>query len=208
MLKKLLPHTTDFFKFFEEHCALSIQGAKELVSLAEPGANIITIVARIKEIEHEADTLTHNCITELQKTFITPFDRSQILDLIRKLDDVMDSINDAASRIALYEIKEIRSEAKILAQIIAEATLRMSEALKLMRNLKNDQAIRDLCIKINRLENDGDETLRAGLRRLFAEQTHPYLVIQWKEILEHLEKATDRCEDAADIMQGVVLEAS
>ena len=208
MFKRFLPETTDFFSFFEQHCAIIIEAAKELRALAEPGAQIELRVARIRELEHEADTLTHRCITALKRTFITPFERGDIHELIRHLDDVIDSINDAGSRILLYNIQEIRNETQGLADAILHQAEALGEALRHLRNLKHEKAISAVCIKIHRYENDADELLRAALRRLFSENVHPYQVIQWKEIFEHLERATDRCEDVADIIQGVLIEAS
>ena len=208
MFGKILPTTIDFVKYFEEHCALIEQASKELASLSEPGANVGTIVVHIKELEHEADTLTHRCLTALLRTFITPFERSHIQALIRRLDDVMDSINDAACRISLYEIHEFLPEAIGLTKVIQDASVAMTTAVKSLRNLKDEKALRDTCIHIHRLENDGDEIMRAGLKGLFNRNLHPYLVIQWKEVFEHLERATDRCEDVADIVQSIVIEAS
>ena len=208
MFGKILPTTVDFVKFFEEHCALIEQAAKELATLSEPGANVATIVVHIKELEHEADTLTHRCLTALLRTFITPFERSHIQALIRKLDDVMDSINDAACRISLYEIKEFLPEARSLTKVIQDISAEMAVAVKSLRNLKEEKALRETCIHIHRLENDADEILRSALKGLFTRNLHPYLVIQWKEVFEHLERATDRCEDVADIVQSIVIEAS
>ncbi len=176
--------------------------------MSDTDAPIETKAARIKELEHEADKLTHSCVIALQKTFITPFDRSQIHELIRRLDDVMDSINDGASRMVLYDLQDVRLEAKQLAEVILESSKAIGQGLTTMRHLKDEKAIRDTCIKVHRLENDADEILRTALRHLFSEELHPYLVIKWKEVFEHLEKATDRCEDVADIIQGVILEAS
>ena len=208
MFRKLLPQTVDFFEFFEGHCALTVEAAKKLFAMAEPGADLAALTKEIKDFEHQADSLTHRCITAMQKTFITPFDRADMHRLIRRLDDIMDSVNDSASRMVIYELKEIRPEAREFAQVIHQASLSLSDALKLMRNLKNEKAIQENCIKVHGLENNGDEILRAALRRLFKENTDPLEVIKWKEIFEHLEKATDRCEDVADIIQSVILEAS
>jgi predicted phosphate transport protein (TIGR00153 family) len=208
MLKRLLPKEYGFFDFFEQHNALTIQGCRELLVLMSNEANVKAQAARIKQIEHETDVITHRCIEALHKTFITPMDRQDIHRLIKRLDDVIDSVDAAASRIVLYEIEDIRSEAKELSELLVRATSEIQQALKHLRDTKNATAINERCIAIYQLENDADVILRSALVRLFKEVSDAALLIKWKEIFEHLEKATDRCEDVANIIQGVVIEAS
>jgi uncharacterized protein len=206
MFGKLLPKETSFFDFFEQHSALTVDGCREFLSLVASGANIDAKARRIKEIEHETDVITHRCVEALHKTFITPIERDDIYRLITKMDDVMDFVEAASERIALYELVQMTAEVKDLADVLARAAAEVAEACKLLRNLKDPTLIIKKCIDINRLENEGDAILRRAVARLFKEEKDAILVIKWKEVYENLENATDRCEDVANIIEGVVLE--
>ena len=206
MFRGLLPRESSFFDFFERHAALTVEGAKEFLSLVTTGANIGAKVRRIKEIEHETDVITHHCVEALHKTFITPIERDDIHRLITRMDDIMDFIEAAAERIGLYEIKDMTPEVKDLADVLVRAAQEVEGAMKGLRNMKNADAIIKKCIDINRLENDADAILRNATARLFREEKDPVTIIKWKEIYEHLENASDRCEDVANIIEGVVLE--
>ncbi|HEV8321746.1 MAG TPA: DUF47 family protein [Myxococcota bacterium] len=206
MLEKLLPRETSFFDFFERHAALTVEGAKEFLSLVSTGANIESKTRRIKEIEHETDVITHQCVEALHKTFITPIERDVIHRLITKMDDVMDFVEAASERIALYGVTDMTPEVKDLADVLVRAAQEVERALRGLRDMKNAPMILQKCIDINRLENDADAILRSAVARLFREEKDPITVIKWKEIYENLETATDRCEDVANIIEGVVLE--
>jgi uncharacterized protein len=207
MFKKFLPQETSFFDYFEQHGALASAVCRELLVLTSGEADIATQAARIKEIEKQADTITRKCIEALHKTFITPVDRADIHVLMKRLDDIVDTVESAATRMALYEIKEMRPEARRLAEVLVKATIEIEAALKHLRNLKNTEEIQRHCVAVYTLENEGDAILREALVRLFRE-TDAILVIKWKEIYERLEKATDRCESVASAIQGIVIEAS
>ncbi|HEY3235368.1 MAG TPA: DUF47 family protein [Polyangiaceae bacterium] len=206
MFGRLLPKETSFFDFFEQHATLIVDGTKEFTSLVQSGANIDAKAKRIKEIEHETDVITHRCVEALHKTFITPIDRDNIHRLITRMDDVMDFIEAAAERIALYELSEMTDEVKDLADVLERAALEILQACKMLRNLKDPEVIFQKCVDINRLENEGDAILRRAVARLFKEEKDAITIIKWKEIYENLESATDRCEDVANIIEGVVLE--
>ncbi|HET9953978.1 MAG TPA: DUF47 family protein [Polyangiaceae bacterium] len=208
MFGRLLPKETSFFDFFEAHAELTVAGAKEFMTLVSHGANIDARAKRIKEIEHETDVITHRCVEALHKTLITPIDPDQIHRLITKMDDVMDYIEAASERIALYKLRDMTQEVQDLADVLERSAKEMLEACKLLRNLKDPQTILKRCVDINRLENEADAILRRAVARLFDEEQNPITVIKWKEIYEHLESATDRCEDVANIIEGVVLEHS
>ncbi|NMC63379.1 MAG: DUF47 domain-containing protein [SAR324 cluster bacterium] len=209
MFKRFLPETTDFFSFFEDHSTVLTQMCNELLAMCEPGADLAVVVGSIKTLERKADDITRRCLRALQKTFITPFDRTQIKGLIGNLDDIADSIDEAASRILVFEIKELRPEVKTFAEILLKATNYLKEALDLLRNLKNEPAINQKCIAVIKLENEGDEILRQALTSLFKNGSdNPVLIIKWKEIFEHLEEGTDMAEDAANQINGIVIEAS
>jgi uncharacterized protein len=206
MLGRLLPREENFFPLFERHAALTVEGAKEMQRLVRGGENIRALAMRIKEIEHETDVITHSCVERLHTTFITPFDRDDIHRLITRMDDVMDYIESAAIAVMLYELTEMTEPARQLADVLVRSTESVAIAVAGLRTVKQSQSILDACIEVNRLENEGDEILRGALADLFRGATDPLLVLKWKEVYEALENATDRCEDVANIIEGVVLE--
>jgi predicted phosphate transport protein (TIGR00153 family) len=206
MFGRFLPKETSFFDFFEQHAALSVEGCRVFLSLTSNGANVTAKAKRIKEIEHETDVITHRCVEALHKTFITPIERDDIYRLITKMDDIIDFIEAASERIALYEIKQMTPEVKDLADVLLRALEQIQVAVNGLRNMKNAQPVLQACVDVNRLENEGDTILRNALARLFKEEKDPVTVIKWKEIYEGLETASDRCEDVANIIEGVVLE--
>jgi uncharacterized protein Yka (UPF0111/DUF47 family) len=207
MLKHLLPKEHAFFNNFEAHVALVIEACEEFIKLSKPGTDIIQSVKKIEDLEHQTDEITHRCIEALHKTFITPFERTDIQHLIKQLDDIVDSIDGAASRIVLYEIHEIRPEAAELAEVLLKSTREIELALKCLRDIKNPELIRQKCIRIYDLENRGDEILSSAILRLFKEGD-PILIIKWKEIFERLEIAVDRSEDVANTIEGIVISSS
>jgi uncharacterized protein len=206
MFGRLLPRETSFFDFFERHAAMTVQGAQEFLSLASTGANVLAKAKRIKEIEHECDTITHHCVEALHKTFITPIERDDIYRLISRMDDIMDYVEAASERIALYKLTQMTADVRDLADVLLRATQELEQTLKLLRNMENAEEISRKCIDINRLENESDTILRSAVARLFEEEQDTKQIIKWKEIYENLENATDRCEDVANIIEGVVLE--
>lgn len=206
MFGRFLPRETSFFDFFEQHALLTIEGTKEFLSLVTTGANIAAKCRRISDIEHETDTITHRCVEALHKTFITPIDRDSIHRLITRMDDVMDFVEAAAERLELYELVVMTSDVRDLADVLHRSAMQVEVAVRGLRTLGNTQATLKLCIDINRLENEADAILRRSVARLFKEEKDPIMVIKWKEVYENLESATDRCEDVANIIEGVILE--
>jgi len=207
MFKKLVPRETSFFDLFDEHASLMVSCAEGFRALVTDMQSIPTRVARLKEIEHEADTLTHRTVKMLHQTFITPIDRDEIHRLISRMDDVLDLIEAASERILLYEITTPMQEATDLAVVLVSATTNVRELVKGLRDMADPQALLEMCVEINRLENDADLVLRHGLARIFRElRQDPIEVMKWKELLETLEAATDRCEDVANTVEGILLE--
>ena len=153
MFGRLLPKETSFFDFFEQHAALTVDGTKEFVSMVASGANIDAKARRIKEIEHETDVITHRCVEALHRTFITPIERDDIHRLITRMDDVMDFVEAASERIALYELKEMTEEVRDLADVLARAATELYETCKLLRNLKHQPVT--LVLGFQRIENGG-----------------------------------------------------
>jgi predicted phosphate transport protein (TIGR00153 family) len=206
MLKRFMPRETNFFDYFERHAATTVRGCRELVDLAAAGTDFVARAARIKDIEHEADSITHDCVEALHKTFITPIDRDQIHMLISHMDDIMDYVEVVSDLCVLYNIEGMTQDARDLADVLLDATLHIEGAVKGLRDMKHAEAISEACIEVNRLENKGDELLRRAVARLFNEEKDPVAIIKWKELYENLEIATDRCEDVANIIEGIVLE--
>ena len=209
MLAKLFPSQGKaFFDFFEQHAQLTIEAAKLLHKmLSEPG-DLGTQARRIKEVEHEGDHVTHRAVETLHKTFVTPFDRGDIHRLISRLDDVLDLVDATAERVWLYNLGEPDSDAVQLSEVLVHAVIQVRRAMACLRNMKDRNALLRICMEINRYENEGDTLLRAGLARLFSGNRDPVSIIKWKDVYEFLENAIDRCEDVANVLEGVALEYS
>ncbi len=198
-----------FFDYFEQMARLIVQICEAFAELCAKGNDLPARTARIKEIEHQADGITYKCIDALHRTFITPIDRMEIHHLAKHLDDVIDSVDTAAARMVLYEITDIRSEAVEMAKVLVRSGKLIQETIRYLRDLSDQDKINELCIAIHGLENESDALLRAALGRLFKEEERSAIyVIKWKEIFELLERAADQCEDVANIIEGVVIEAS
>jgi uncharacterized protein len=206
VFRSLLPRETSFFDFFERHAKITMEGARELLALTAETGSLEPRARRIKEIEHETDVITHQCVDALHRTFITPIDRHDIHRLITRMDDVMDLIDAASDRIRLYELAPLRPEVKEFAEILVHATELVEKAVHGLRDLKGEAEIKATCIEINRLENDGDALFRRAVLGLFHEEKDPITVFKWKEIFDDLEAATDRCEDVANLVEGILLE--
>jgi predicted phosphate transport protein (TIGR00153 family) len=192
-------------KFYADFMAMSDQiriGARLLDEMLaseppEPGKAI-----EIKEVEHKCDFLTHEIIQRLNKTFVTPIDREDIHSLAKSLDDVMDAIDDVASLLPLYRIERVRPGTRELAKIVLAQTHEVRLAVEA---LERRDGVMHHAVEINRLENDADRVHKAAVGQLFDEERDPIAVMKWKEILDLLEKATDRCEDVANLLEGVVV---
>jgi len=206
MFGRLLPKETSFFDLFEQHAALTVDGTGEFLSLVSAGLNIEAKAKRIADIEHETDVITHRCIEALHKTFITPIDRFDIHRLITRMDDIMDFVDAATDRILLYELAVMTPEVKDMADVLHRLAKVVHETCGMLRNLKDPEAILKKCAEIGRLETESDGIVRRAVAKLFKEEKDPIVVIKWKEVYENLESAADRCEDVANVIEGVVLE--
>jgi len=205
---RLLPHDASFFAHFEHQGKKTVEGCRAFLEMVEQPSDLEARAERVKQIEHECDEITHAVVEALHKTFITPIDRNDIYRLITKMDDIMDFVEAAADRLALYEVKAMTKEVGDLARCLVQSAEHVLGAVSSIRDLGKPNGILQHCIEINRLENVADGILRSALARLFREEKDPIAVIKWKEIYETLEAATDRCEDVANIIEGVVLEHS
>jgi predicted phosphate transport protein (TIGR00153 family) len=196
----------DFYRAFEEHAACSVEAARLLAEMLRSPARAEELSKLVHDQEHAGDKITHDTIARLHKVWITPIDRADIHSLITRLDDVLDWTEAVAERIALYHIDNVPTFAIELCDVLVRATEAVHSALRLLPSLKQPQALLDLCVEINRLENEGDRSFRQALAVLFSGQHDALHVLKWRDIIENMESATDRCEDVANILEGIVLE--
>ena len=206
MLEKLMPKSDEFFDDFDAQAEVTVRGAKLLLALFEDFTDIERKVAVIKQVEHEGDDIAHRAFERLHKQFITPFDRAEIHRLLGRIDDVLDLTDTTAERLLLYEVGAVPQAAKDLARVLVPATEKMQEAIRLLRDIKNPGQILDACREIKTLEGDADALGRAAIAALFKSGADALSIIKWKEIYDLIETATDRCEDVANVIEGVVLE--
>ncbi|MFT5589288.1 MAG: putative phosphate transport protein (TIGR00153 family) [Bradyrhizobium sp.] len=206
MFGRLMPTEGKFFELFNQHADLCVKGAREMVGLMTNFDDLEIRVHAIEAIEKEADKVTHNTIEMLHMTFVTPLDRDDIHQLITRMDDILDLLEDAAQTISLYDIKAITPEAKRLAELCLSCAEKVQAAVALLPNMDNSRAIMDLCTEIDRLESDADHVMRAAMSKLFRDEPDVRNLIKLKAIYEILETVTDRCEDVANIIEGIVLE--
>jgi predicted phosphate transport protein (TIGR00153 family) len=199
-----MPKEPKFFDLFERSVANVAKAAKEFADFLEDYTNIPMKVARITELEHEGDAITHRIMEQLHLTFVTPLDREDIALLTERLDDMMDFIEDAAIAMLLYRIEQPTTRAREMAAILVAVTSELVAAVPRLRNRSKMKEILGHCVEINRLENEADAILRHALAELF-DDTPIANVIKWREIYEHLETAVDRGEDVANVLEGVVL---
>ncbi len=205
---KLLPKEENFLKQFNRTTEIILEAAIALDSLAADYSDVEVKVARIKHLEHEGDQVTHETFALLSKTWITPIDREDIHDLTKQLDDILDLIDAAAARFVLFKIPAPTPELKAMTELIVQSARAIQRAMPLLQDLKNSTAIIAACVEINRLENEADSLNRMAIGRLFENQKDPFVLMKWKEIYEVLETATDACEDAANVLEQIVLKST
>jgi len=208
MFGRLMPREGRFFELFNEHAGQVVQGSRELAALMASGDDLERRAHNIESIEKRADRITRNTIELLHKTFITPIDRDDIHQLISKMDDILDLIEDSAQLMFLYDVRVPTPEAKKLADICVVCCEKMQSAVALLSSMDNAAAIMTICTEIDRLESEADHVMRAAMARLFRDEPDVRELIKLRTIYEHLETVTDRCEDVANIIQGIVLENS
>ena len=208
MLGRLMPREGKFFDLFNAHAERIVEGGRELAEMLGTFTELDAHAQRIDTAERAADKVTHECITLLHKTFITPFDRDQIHQLITTMDDILDLIQDVAESVALYDLRRTTPEAKQLAEINQMCCERVKTAVGLLTNIKHPAAILKCCEEIDRLESDADRVLRGAMSKLFRDEPDAKNLIKLRTIYELLETISDRCEDAANIIEGIVIENS
>lgn len=202
---RLIPREEKFFDLFEDLIRKIEEGGALFLVFLENWENPAAKAAKIKEIEHEADVITHHTYEKMHKTFLTPIDREDIYTLVNKMDSILDLIEASAARMALYKIKKPTEEIKAMARILNACICGVKKGVHGLRNLKNTKMIQEVSVEIHTLENEGDVILRTTVARLFDEEKDVLELIKWKEIYERIEEAIDICEDVANIVEGIVL---
>ena len=206
LFSKLMPREGRFFDFFNAHALRIVEGSQELVQLMSNLDQVEHHARRIDEAERAADKITHETILVLHSTFITPFDREQIHQLITRMDDILDLIQDVAESLLVFDVRRTAPEAEQLARICHMCCERVKTAVSLLANLSAPQAILKTCEEIDRLESDADRVMRSAMSRLFRDETDMKQVFKLRSVYLLLEEITDRCEDVANIIEGIVLE--
>jgi len=200
-----LPREEKFFDLFEDSARNMVKAARALKEMIDTWEVVGGRVAEITELEHAGDTITHQIMAQVHRTFVTPFDREDIALLAHTMDDVTDFIHAAADAMLIYKIDHPSQRAKELADIIVEAAAEVERAVTGLRHRAKLKEILERCVEINRLENMADRVFRSAMAELFEDTVDITQVIKWREIYEHMESATDRCEDVANVLEGVAL---
>jgi predicted phosphate transport protein (TIGR00153 family) len=199
----LIPKDERFFLLFREMTLNIVAGADLLKKMLDTFEDPVAYQARIKELEHKGDTITHDIIKKLNKSFITPFDREDIYSLASALDDILDLIDASAQRIVMYNVEKPTPESKELGFLILKSCQVIAKGVSHLGG--SNERINECCVEVNALENEADRVCREAISRLFDDEKDPIQLIKWKEIYETLERATDKCEDAANILESVVM---
>lgn len=209
LLSVLMPRERQFFTLFNNHASLVVQGAAALVEmLADYSANERrdAYVAKIQGLEKAADDVTHQTVALMHNTFVTPFDRDQINKLIQRMDDILDLMQDTAESLMLYDVHVLTPEVSHLADLVHVCCLRVHDAVTKLSSMDNGPEILKICQEIDSLETDADRVMRAAISKLFREEQDVRQLFKLKAVYELLELTTDKCQDVALVIEGVVLE--
>jgi len=201
----LIPKGEGFFDLFEASARNAVQTAHCLKQLVNSWEQVDVCLAEITELEHRGDSITHQIMAQVNRTFVTPFDREDIALLAHSMDDIVDFIHAAADAMILYKVNPPGERAQELVNIIVQEAEEVERAVPLLRRRSEMKQILERSVEINRLENMADRIFRSAMAELFDDTTDITQIIKWREIYEHLESATDRCEDVANVLEGVAL---
>ncbi|UCV27318.1 DUF47 domain-containing protein [Ferribacterium limneticum] len=212
MFGRLMPKEGKYFDLFNSHADLIAQGGKALSNLIAALVDQPELAAKfaeeVDELERKADAITHDTLSQLHTSFITPFDRDEIHQLINGMDDILDIMQDVAESISLYDIRRVPQDAKAMAVVTENCCVCVQSVVKLLHSMDNAPAILKLCHQIDALESEADRSLRGAMSKIFREEPDVREVIKLKEIYELLESVTDRCKDVAGTVEAIVLENS
>jgi predicted phosphate transport protein (TIGR00153 family) len=202
---RMIPREQKFFDLFDELATKIEEGGELFLDMVEHYEYSEPKIVKLKELENEADVITHKTYEKMHKTFLTPIDREDIYALVNKMDSILDMIEASAARMSLYKVKILAKEIIDQAKILNKAIKKVKYIVHAMKNMKNAKMIIDACVEINTLENEGDIVMRMTMTRLFEQEKDPIELIKWKEIFERIEEAIDVCEDVANVVEGIVL---
>jgi predicted phosphate transport protein (TIGR00153 family) len=203
----IIPQEKYFFSMLDKQADTVLEGAETLLDLVKNFDNVADKRDRMKDIEHRGDDIVHEISEALNKTFVTPIDHDDMSKLASRMDDILDYMESASHRMWSYEIKRVPSDMMRLVDVLVSSTKEVNHAVKDLRNFKKKNEIVKHCIEINRLENLGDEITHQAVADLF-KTADVMEIIKLKEIYEHLEQATDKCEDAADVIKDIFIKNS
>jgi predicted phosphate transport protein (TIGR00153 family) len=206
MFGRLMPHEGKFFDHFKELAELIVQGSRELQALMATFSDVERRRFNIETIEKKGDKVTHATVELLHRTFITPLDRDDIHQLITNMDDILDLIEDSAQSISMYDLRSVTHDAARLAEICVACAEKVHAAVVLMPNMQNASQILEVCAEIDKLESEADHLMRTAMAKLFRDEPDVRQLIKLRTVYELLEEMTDRCEDVANIIEGIVLE--
>ena len=201
----LTPKDKTFAILFEQSAHNAVKTAHQLKDMVCTWENVEERLAIITDLEHEGDASTHQIMAQLHRSFITPFDREDIALLAHSLDEITDYIHSSADMMILYQVGQPTSRARELADIIVQVASEVEKAVSEIHDRIDREKLLKRCMEINRLENEGDGIYRSALAELFSHSTETAYLIKWREIYEHMETAIDRCEDVANVLEGVAL---
>jgi hypothetical protein len=205
MMFRFLPKEFNFFKLFEEQSEFAIEAARLFKEAVSKGGVDEASLKRMQGIEHKADETAHEIIDQLNKIFITPFDREDIYALAKELDDVIDMVNTIMNRLRVYKLTGVNKNLVEFAKVTEESVLCVSSAVKALRNVKHSKSVYDSCVEIHRLENVGDALRDKALGELFEKEKDPIAVIKWKEVYQDAETVLDICEDVAHVVSSILV---
>jgi len=201
----ITPRDTKFYDLFEQSTANLVIAAEKLVDLFNNYEDVEAKARQLKDLEHQGDTITHEIIRRVNLTFVTPIDREDIVLLAHTMDSIMDFMEAAGRTAFLYRITQPTERARQLASIIAKMAYTLNDVLPRLRHRDQFNRILEQCVEINRLENEADDVHHAALAELFDSGKDASEIIKWRELYQHMEDATDRGEDVADVLEGIVL---
>lgn len=194
-----------FYDLFDETIEKALEAALLLEELMNDYTDITRKIAHLKDIEHECDMHVHKIMKALNASFITPIDREDIYSIAKEMDNIVDTIEEAANKFELFHVTEVREAAKIMAKLIVACVRELKIVVNELRRMKRSKILREKIIEVNRIENEGDVVYRGAIKSLFETETNALEVIKWKQIYEFLEDSIDACEDVANILEGVVM---
>ena len=205
MIFKFLPKEFNFIDLFEKQVSFAVDAAKYFKELVSRGVIDQVSLDKMRYIEHQGDDAAHTIIEQLNKTFITPFDREDIHSLVKELDDIIDMINTIVSRLVVYKVPDFKVKLAEFASVIEESVYAVERAVKGMRDMKHSRSVMEACVEVNRLENVGDSMRDAVLAELFDTEKDPIALIKWKEIYQDAETVLDICEDVAHVVESILV---